>query len=65
LSALFNCRSSLWFLTPYFRTGYKSFNRRHFPEIFDQLKRKSVKARGNPVPLSEKIHLMRAGHAWR
>jgi len=41
MSALFNCRSSLWFLTPYFRIGTKSFKRRHFREIFGELKRKS------------------------
>jgi hypothetical protein len=65
LSALFNCRSSLWFLTPSFRTGGKSFKRRHFREIFDELKRKMDCARWNPVPRSEKIHLMRERHAWR
>jgi hypothetical protein len=62
---LFNCRSSLWFLTPYFRTGCKSFKRRHFREIFGELKRKSGCSAENPGSPSKRIHLMRQKHARR
>jgi len=41
MSALFNCRSSLWFLTPHSVPDAEGANARHFREIFGELKRKS------------------------
>jgi hypothetical protein len=50
MSALFNCRSSLWFLMPGFVPGSDPAQWHHFEEIFDELKRKSDRSGWNPVP---------------
>jgi hypothetical protein len=60
---LFNCRSSLWFLKPQSVPGSDPSYRRHFREIFGELKRKSGCSAENPGSPSKRIHLMRQKHA--
>jgi len=65
LSALFNCGSSLWFLTPHFVPVSDPSNRRHFGEILGELKPNSDMERWNRVPSRKEKQLMLEKHGWR
>jgi hypothetical protein len=64
-SALFNCRSSIWFLTPHFVPGSDPSKSVAFREIFGELKPNSDFAGWNPGSPMKRKRLMLEEHGWR